>query len=273
MINIGCGRIYHSDWINLDIASDNPSVLKVDITKGLPFTSSSVTACYSSHVLEHMDRSSARFMLDECFRVLMSGGILRLAVPDLEVIAREYLTILDQLVSGDTTRAQDYDWIILEMYDQVSRNRSGGEMLEFLSQLEPTARKYVTSRIGSEADYIWERLNVKSKPKLSVKNILAWRRCLNRIRFLIAKKLVWLVAGKQAQLNFEHGMFRGGGEIHQHMYDRYSLKLLLEQVGFTSIKICRANESSIPKFTSYDLDSTDGKARKPDSLFIEAIKP
>lgn len=272
-INIGCGEIYHPDWINLDIASDNPLVLAVDITRGLPFNSETVTACYSSHVLEHMDHRAARLMLDECFRVLASGGVLRLAVPDLEAIAREYLTILDRLVQGDTNRAQDYEWIMLEMYDQVARNRAGGEMSTFLTRLDPSARGYIVSRIGGEAERIWGRAAATENPAPRVTDLQTWRKRFNRYRLRLARLLVRLVAGRAAATSLERGVFRDGGEVHQWMYDRYSLGRLLEQVGFTAVQVCSADESRIPGFVGYDLDTEGGKVRKPDSLFIEALKP
>jgi hypothetical protein len=57
------------------------------------------------------------------------------------------------------------------------------------------------------------------------------------------------------------------------MYDRYSLRRLLEQAGFIDVRICRADESRIPDFNSYNLDIVEGKVRKPVSLFMEGIKP
>jgi hypothetical protein len=57
------------------------------------------------------------------------------------------------------------------------------------------------------------------------------------------------------------------------MYDRVSLKRLLEECGFTHVRVCTAYESRIEGFASYGLDIVDGRVRKPDSLFMEAIKP
>ena len=68
------------------------------------------------------------------------------------------------------------------------------------------------------------------------------------------------------------GQFRLGGEIHQWMYDRYSLSELLSQVGFTEIKVCSAFESEIQTWETYQLDVINGEVRKPDSLFMEARK-
>ncbi|HSH72707.1 MAG TPA: methyltransferase domain-containing protein [Methylophilaceae bacterium] len=272
MINIGCGSIHHPEWINLDVASDDPEVLSVDITRGLPFKNSSIDVCYSSHVLEHLDKRAAKVFLTECFRVLSSGGSIRLVVPDLEVIAREYLKHLELAAVGNQSAFSDYDWIMLEMYDQVARATPGGEMANFLVHLPESQRAYVRSRIGAEADRLWMTDNdhtVNSSRKRSK----CFLEIQKRWRLRLARLLVRLVAGKSALDSFKRGLFRDTGEVHQWMYDRYSLKRSLEQVGFVNVKVCAAEESRISGYQEYALDIKDGAVRKPDSLFIEASKP
>jgi len=66
-----------------------------DATKGLPISSGSVDVLYSSHMLEHLDTTEARLFLKEARRVLRSGGIIRLSVPDLHKQARKYLEFGD----------------------------------------------------------------------------------------------------------------------------------------------------------------------------------
>jgi hypothetical protein len=89
-------------------------------------------------------------------------------------------------------------------------------------------------------------------------------------RELLLKELL----GEEDYQSLEIGRFRRSGEVHHWMYDRYSLQVLLESVGFEQVRVCQANESLIPNFTEYGLDvETDGRVRKPDSLFMEAIKP
>lgn len=61
-----------------------------DATKRIPLSSNSVSVLYSSHMLEHLDRKEARQFLAEALRVLASGGIIRLALPDLEKIINTY---------------------------------------------------------------------------------------------------------------------------------------------------------------------------------------
>lgn len=275
MLNIGCGPTFHPDWINLDIASSNPSVLAVNINCGLPFLADTLDVCYSSHVLEHLDRHAAQNLINECMRVLKKNGAIRLVVPDLEGIAREYVRIIDAISLGDKKKFSEYDWILLEMYDQVVRNNSGGEMVRFLNGLGQNDRAFVSSRIGIEAEKFWA---LKQPPHKNIQlNYLARRgvflSLFKGLRERLAGFFVRLLAGKQAFESLKIGLFRNSGEVHQWMYDKYSLTRLLEQAGFVDVKVCSSMESRIPRFGDYSLDNLNGVVRKPDSLFIEASKP
>jgi SAM-dependent methyltransferase len=55
-----------------------------DVRFGLPFPDGSVRHIFTSHFLEHLFRSDATTLLQECRRVLEPGGVLRVCVPDLE---------------------------------------------------------------------------------------------------------------------------------------------------------------------------------------------
>ena len=274
MLNIGCGASYHPDWINLDVSPADSNVLAVDINSGLPFSSEFATICYSSHVLEHLDKAGARNLIAECFRVLKRGGVIRLVLPDLEALVREYLRVLDTVTAGGGSREVDYDWIMLELYDQAVRNSSGGEMARFLESLDEKDRSFVRARIGVEAEKFWvPRQALPTGCRLnSLVNRISWGRLLKLSREKLAGWLVYLIAGKVAFRGFQVGMFRGSGEVHQWMYDRYSLGRLLEQAGFVNVKICAANESRIPEYEKYSLDVLSGTIRKPDSLYLEASK-
>ena len=59
--------------------------------KKFPLNNSSLDAINSSHMLEHLSINDARSFLSESQRVLLKGGILRLAVPDLQIIVKKYL--------------------------------------------------------------------------------------------------------------------------------------------------------------------------------------
>jgi SAM-dependent methyltransferase len=274
LLNIGCGSTHHEDWVNIDMTSSHRRVRAVNILKGLPFVNGSAAVCYSSHVLEHLSCEGARSLLLECMRVLKPGGIIRLAVPDLEGIVREYIRLLDQ-VTNKKMDDTSYDWIVLELLDQLVRVRSGGEMGPFLKGLKIENRDYVRSRLGREADHFWREPVSSERTKSEIFQKFLARICcwFNTARQALAGFLVLIVAGSQAKRSLRIGLFRTSGEVHQWMYDRYSLRRLLEQVGFKDFKVCSAIESRIPGFPSYALDAVGGVTRKPDSLFIEAVKP
>ena len=179
LLNLGCGLHSHEAWVNLDTAPANERVIRYNpAEEPLPFENRSCAAVYHSHVLEHIPPQHVPEFIDECFRVLAGNGILRISVPDLEAIARLYLSNLEAAAGGD------------EAADR---------------------------RLES---------------------------------------------------------FRLGGGVPQWMWDRISLTRLLVSAGFVDVQVCKATESGIPGFASYQLDANaDGHTRKPDSLFIEARRP
>ena len=273
LLNIGCGALANDAWINLDSAPSGLNVVRHDITTGLPFPDCSIDVCYASHVLEHLTTAQATDLVGEIHRVLRPSGLVRIVVPDLEAIVRAYQELLDQMVSGDTSREADYDWIMLELLDQGAREFSGGEMGRFLSRDDMQNPDFVVSRIGDEARRFWEN---RDTPLLTrgLRKIRSggWRWSLSFLQARIAAWLVLAVAGPRHKAAFDAGVFRSSGEVHRWMYDRFSLGRLLKRMGFRDIEVCSAFESRIPGFASYALDVVDGRLRKPDSLFVEASK-
>ena len=108
-LNIGCGTSGIEGWVNID---NSPSILlsrvplgrqifrtpnwprdvrRADVRKRIPFPDSSVSCIYSSHTFEHFTYEESRAVARECFRVLRPGGILRIVVPDLGIMVRDYL--------------------------------------------------------------------------------------------------------------------------------------------------------------------------------------
>lgn len=274
LLNLGCGGSYHPSWTNIDFVSSSPDVKAYDLQGGIPSPDSYFDVVYHSHLLEHFAKKDAQDFVGECSRVLKSGGVLRIVVPDLESIVKCYLNKLDESWAHNSSSSDEYDWIMLEMYDQVVRNKSGGEMASFLKNIDKEGRSFIRSRIGQEADNFWISLNdCSSEIKYRKFFRFVSKRGVNFLRELCASWLVRLIAGKRTYENFRMGCFRGCGEVHQWMYDRYSLVRLLRQAGFVDVKVCTADESRIPDFGKYSLDVLGGSVRKPDSLYVEAVKP
>ena len=106
LLNLGCGSAFHPDWINIDFHNHGGSVLAYDLRLGIPLPDATVDVVYHSHVLEHFTREGGVTFLTECFRVLRPGGLLRIAVPDLENIVRAYITTLEE-VKADAPGAEE----------------------------------------------------------------------------------------------------------------------------------------------------------------------
>ena len=66
-----------------------------DIIHGLPLQEAYCDAIYCSHVLEHLSLSDFRIALRNTYSHLKPGGRFRLVVPDLEHLARAYLSSTD----------------------------------------------------------------------------------------------------------------------------------------------------------------------------------
>src|SRR5262249_8463346 len=134
LLNLGCGQRFHPAWTNLDVRPSDPTVRAWDVTKPLPFADASFDAVYHSHLLEHLPRDRALPFLRECRRVLKPGGVIRIAIPDLEAIALLYLDAVAAAWNGDPEALEQHRWLVMELYDQTTREASGGEMLPYLGE-------------------------------------------------------------------------------------------------------------------------------------------
>jgi predicted SAM-dependent methyltransferase len=266
LLNIGCGSRFHVDWVNIDFAPVDPAIIKCDIRKGLPFHSNEFDAVYHSHVLEHLPRAEARPFLSECCRLLKPKGLIRIVVPDLEQIAREYLKWLESALRNDPLAEENYDWIMLELYDQVVRVTSGGGMLAYLRTRHVNNLRFVRERCGDAiADIAVKPTAHCSKEG---RRWLAWLRSRRPREVLVA-----LVLGKEYEV-LKEARFAQTGERHQWMYDKFALTRLVREIGFSHIQVVPATESGIPMWSRYALDAgPDGRPYKPDSLYLEAQKP
>jgi predicted SAM-dependent methyltransferase len=89
LVNIGCGKLFKSNWINLD-RQVSPGVYYANLVKGIPMPAQSVRHIHCEHFLEHLEYAQARIFLAECYRVLQAGGSLRLIMPDAGKYLRAY---------------------------------------------------------------------------------------------------------------------------------------------------------------------------------------
>lgn len=86
LLNIGCGNNILPDFLNLDFYSlkKQKNIFEYDLRNGLPFKTNRFKGIITEHTLEHLYPNDSIFILEESFRVLKPGGILRICVPDLD---------------------------------------------------------------------------------------------------------------------------------------------------------------------------------------------
>lgn len=275
LVNVGCGAVAHASWSNFDVVPQLAHVQALDVRRGLPLVDGVAAAVYSSHVLEHLTDSEARPFLAEMRRVLEPGGVIRLVVPDLEVICRNYLHQLDELRSGATMSRFAYQFTLLELFDQVVRDQSGGELIAAYRGALSADQAHVLARHGAEAVPFVGKPCAHSGPSVSTAKPppRAISSTWARLRWQVLLACCRVVGGKSAVNKLRIGAFRQSGEVHRTMYDSYSLATLLVSQGFCDVRTVSAHESAILGFSAYGLDAVGGSVRKPDSLFVEARKP
>ncbi len=250
MLNLGCGTRVHPAWQNFDLQPMAPGVRVLDVTRRLPFADGSAAAVYHSHVLEHLDRSVGERFMGECRRVLKPGGVLRVAVPDLEGICRRYLAAIDGMDAGRPGAADEHGWMLMELLDQMARTSSGGEMLRWWAASGVRAESLVRERMGREFGDFRDRFDAEVRAA--------------------GKRPAWADRGPAPASLEGEVLFRATGEIHRWMYDRVSLGSLMTNVGLRDVRVCGATESGIEGWAGYELDTDSaGVVRKPDSLFME----
>jgi predicted SAM-dependent methyltransferase len=111
MLHIGCGEVAAPGYINID-ARRLPHVHFVlhDLRDLDWVPERSVDLVYLSHVLEHVPHPELASVLRSLVRPLKAGGVLRLAVPDIDLIFEIYRSSGSnvQAILGPLMGGQDY---------------------------------------------------------------------------------------------------------------------------------------------------------------------
>lgn len=264
-INLACGGklCQQTGWVNADHNPSARDVKHVDLLAPLPFPDKTFDVVYHSQFIEHLPAELAVSFMKECHRILKPKGVLRLVTPDLRNQAREYLRMLEAVLAApdDEDARLRYDWIRLEMLDQLTRHTPGGDMVGFLSNSGHRIQ-----------DYLWERMGRSGKNLIPPPEDAASRKSLkDRLRAIRdgGRSLRRRMTPRALAL----GRFRLSGESHLCMYDEYSLSGLLAQSGFQHITKVSALESRIPDWNRTLLDCDEqGYPDSEVSLFMEAVR-
>ena len=121
-LHLGCGEVNHPEFINVDGLGKKHIHYVRAIDNLAPFGDRSIDLVYASHCLEHFSHVRVNKVLHEWYRVIKVGGILRLSVPDFELLLDIYrdnnndLDAIQQPLMG----GQDYKY----NFHYIAFNRS-----------------------------------------------------------------------------------------------------------------------------------------------------
>lgn len=85
-LQLGSGSNLVMGWLNTDYI---PSAgrIHLDASEPFPFPDNCFDYVFSEHSIEHIHYLEAKAMFEQCYRVLKSGGRIRIATPNLDVYA------------------------------------------------------------------------------------------------------------------------------------------------------------------------------------------
>src|SRR5262245_57261026 len=271
--------LYRREWTNvlfsmLPQPSDESDVRYHDVRQPLPFADETFDAAYALHIVEHLTPAEAASLVNDLYRVLKPGGILRISTPDLEDICRSYLQQLDECrTSRSNLNMVRYRWAVLEVLDQLVRERSGGLMAQAcaVGDFDP---EFARKRYGD----VFDEFSGSRHAQTSRDKSLFERLAALTLSSLIAS-VRWRIGAAvdpnyRAWLKIFPSEPRNTGELNKWMYDELSLETLLEAGGFREYRRQDHRSSMIPDWDRYSLDqSTRGTHAIEPSLYVEARKP
>lgn len=133
-----------------------------DLATGVPFADGTVDAVYSSHMLEHLDRTVAGTFLTEIHRVLKPSGIVRIVVPDFERACRNYISHV-ALADHDPAEAAAHDDYVATILEQSVR-REG-----YATRRQGPFRRRLDNKVlgdarrrGETHQWMYDRINLST---------------------------------------------------------------------------------------------------------------
>lgn len=148
-LNLGCFDKKLPGFVNVDIRQDVDPDMVDDAFRLERFEDNSADEIYSSHMLEHLSRKDGKQAIQRWFQVLKPGGVLRLAVPDIEAAMRRYLytgnlSELDCLIFGSQKHQFDFHYAGYDFSTLSSLLRSEGfEDVKRWNWWEETPYRYI----------------------------------------------------------------------------------------------------------------------------------
>lgn len=94
-LHLPSGDKHKQGWVNVDIRNDVGANIVADILSDNfwnQIPDNSVSFIYSEHFIEHVSGLDGKMFIGKCYKKLRSGGVLRIATPDLTEIVSDCYT-------------------------------------------------------------------------------------------------------------------------------------------------------------------------------------
>ena len=115
-LHLGAGRVVLPGWLNTDIQPVAGVSIYLDVRRRFPFDNGTFQYVFAEHLIEHLTYPGALSMLRECGRVLVRGGTIRIATPNLLALVgllggklsnaqRRYIRRISQMFMPEVERA------------------------------------------------------------------------------------------------------------------------------------------------------------------------
>jgi ubiquinone/menaquinone biosynthesis C-methylase UbiE len=85
------------------VVYDSGNMVYMNLNKKWQYADNSVDIVYASHLFEHLSSGSAKLFLQESYRTLKPGGVIRIVVPDLYKICKAYINEYETSQTEDPT--------------------------------------------------------------------------------------------------------------------------------------------------------------------------
>lgn len=173
-LNLGAGDVEIDGYMPRDAKTG-------DVLWPLPDADESADEIRASHVLEHFPHSVVPDVLREWVRVLKPGGVLRIAVPDFEVLASQYLAgaslPFQGYVMGGQTDRLDYHKTIFDIDILADLLRKAGlvGIRRWTSEVQDCAALPISLNLaGTKPPMAWPKVAaVISMPRLGFNDFWA----------------------------------------------------------------------------------------------------
>ncbi|MCX6153153.1 MAG: glycosyltransferase [Candidatus Kapabacteria bacterium] len=149
LLNLGCGNDFKEGFINIDLYSKDPGIVKMDVRE-LDLPDSCADLVFASDILEHISHREIDDTLFEWSRVLKPGAEIIIRCPSLKLQMNAYLSgawdadIASYMIFGGQTNRGDYHCVGFDQQSLTAHLNNAGFEVIYSEELDiPQDQGYI----------------------------------------------------------------------------------------------------------------------------------